>query len=239
MTKLSDTQAILLSAAAQRAYGNLLPLPGSLRGGAAIKVVGALLARGLIREEVTNRQVRADTALNTVWRSEDDGRAVLLKITPEGLAAIGVEPVAEPAAPEAEPKSASAGGAVDYRFNDGTNSAGEPAGGIVTEPTDTPTPEPKRRGRPKKQPTTPATAPEAPTGAASATPRATRDDTKQAQLIAMLRRKEGATIAQIVAATGWQPHTVRGAFAGALKKKLGLVVTSEKVEGVGRIYRLE
>ena len=47
----------------------------------------------------------------------------------------------------------------------------------------------------------------------------------------MLRRKEGATIAQIVAATGWQPHTVRGAFAGALKKKLGLTVTSEKVEG--------
>ena len=54
----------------------------------------------------------------------------------------------------------------------------------------------------------------------------------------MLRRKEGATIAQIVEATGWQPHTVRGAFAGALKKKLGLVVTSEKVEGV-RVYRIE
>ena len=49
----------------------------------------------------------------------------------------------------------------------------------------------------------------------------------------MLRRKEGATIAQIVEATGWQPHTVRGAFAGALKKKLGLTVTSEKVEGAG------
>jgi Protein of unknown function (DUF3489) len=56
-------------------------------------------------------------------------------------------------------------------------------------------------------------------------------------LIAMLRRKEGATIAQIVAATGWQPHTVRGAFAGALKKKLGLTVTSEKVDGT-RVYRL-
>jgi hypothetical protein len=54
----------------------------------------------------------------------------------------------------------------------------------------------------------------------------------------MLRRKEGATIAQIVTATGWQPHTVRGAFAGALKKKLGLIVTSEKVEGT-RVYRLE
>ena len=40
-------------------------------------------------------------------------------------------------------------------------------------------------------------------------------------------------------ATGRQPHTVRGAFAGALKKKLGLTVTSEKIEGVGRVYRLE
>ena len=53
----------------------------------------------------------------------------------------------------------------------------------------------------------------------------------------MLRRNEGATIAQIVAATGWLPHTVRGAFAGALKKKLGLTVTSEKVEGQ-RVYRI-
>ena len=79
MTKLSDTQAILLSAAAQRADGNLLPLPGSLRGGAAVKVVGALLARGLAREEVTDRTTRADSALNTVWRNEDDGRAVLLR----------------------------------------------------------------------------------------------------------------------------------------------------------------
>jgi hypothetical protein len=42
---------------------------------------------------------------------------------------------------------------------------------------------------------------------------------------------------QIVEATGWQPHTVRGAFAGALKKKLGLEVTSEKI-GDERVYRL-
>ena len=78
----------------------------------------------------------------------------------------------------------------------------------------------------------------APTGAGRrACAAKTRDDTKQAQLIAMLHRKQGATIAQIVAATGWQPHTVRGAFAGALKKKLGLIVTSEKVEGT-RVYRL-
>ncbi len=54
----------------------------------------------------------------------------------------------------------------------------------------------------------------------------------------MLRRKQGATIAQIVEATDWRPHTVRGFFAGALKKKLGLDVTSEKVEGEERIYRI-
>jgi hypothetical protein len=98
MTKLSDTQAILLTAAAQRADGNLLPLPGSLRGGAATKVVGALHARGLAREDVTDLQTRADSALNTVWRNGDDGRAVLLRITPAGLAAIGVEPTAAPVA---------------------------------------------------------------------------------------------------------------------------------------------
>ena len=55
----------------------------------------------------------------------------------------------------------------------------------------------------------------------------------------MLERKEGATIAQIVAATGWQPPTVRGALAGALKKRLGLTVAAEKIEGCGRVYRIE
>ena len=64
------------------------------------------------------------------------------------------------------------------------------------------------------------------------------DGTKQAQVIAMLRRKQGATVAQIVEATGWRPHTVRGMFAGALKKTLGLEVTSEKVEPRGRVYKL-
>ncbi len=54
----------------------------------------------------------------------------------------------------------------------------------------------------------------------------------------MLRRPEGATVDQIKQATGWQRHTVRGAFAGALKKKLGLTVTSDKVEGRGRVYRI-
>lgn len=65
-----------------------------------------------------------------------------------------------------------------------------------------------------------------------------RNGTKQAELIAMLRATEGATIVEIMAALDWAAHTIRGAMAGALKKKLGLEVTSEKVEGRGRVYAL-
>ena len=65
-----------------------------------------------------------------------------------------------------------------------------------------------------------------------------RKGTKQETLIEMLRAEGGATIDEVVAATGWQPHTVRGAMSGALKKKLGLEITSEKVEGRGRVYSL-
>ena len=192
MTKLSDTQAIILSAAAQRPDGNVLPLPGSLRGGAATKVVGALLSRGLIRERITDGPRKADAAMNTVWRTEPDGRGVLLLVTAAGLEAIGVEQGPDPA-----------------------DTAGvEPA--------------PKKRGRPRKA---------APAGADVAPAPKTREGTKQAQVIAMLSHRDGATIAQIVEATDWRPHTVRGFFAGALKKKLGLAVTSEKV-GSERIYKL-
>lgn len=63
-------------------------------------------------------------------------------------------------------------------------------------------------------------------------------DSKQAKLIEMLKRSQGATIDEIAAAFDWQKHTVRGAIAGALKKKLGLDVKSEKVEGRGRVYRI-
>ncbi|MFB2533071.1 DUF3489 domain-containing protein [Paracoccus sp. p3-h83] len=65
-----------------------------------------------------------------------------------------------------------------------------------------------------------------------------RAGTKQAQIIALLQRPEGASIAEIVEATSWQSHTARGAISGALKKKLGLPVTAEKVEGRGTVYKL-
>ena len=62
------------------------------------------------------------------------------------------------------------------------------------------------------------------------TPRA---GTKQALMIEMLRRPEGATVEQIAAATGWQHHTIRGAISGALKKKLGLTVETTRTREVG------
>ena len=78
-----------------------------------------------------------------------------------------------------------------------------------------------------------------------AAPKRGPGNSKQALVIEMLKRPEGATIAQICEATSWQAHTVRGTFAGALKKKLGLTIVSEKIEGpagtpgVGqRLYRI-
>jgi len=65
--------------------------------------------------------------------------------------------------------------------------------------------------------------------------RKTRDNTKQATVIAMLRRPEGATLEQLVETTGWQKHTVRGALS-LLGKKQGLAIGSEKTDA-GRVYR--
>lgn len=192
MTKLSETQAIILSAAAQRDDRNVLPLPGSLRGGVAAKVVGALLKRELIAETTTDSQTKADAALNRIWRNEEDGRAILLHITDAGLAAIGVEPDGGDSAPTAADAASSAEASQDA----------------------------------------PAETDRAPKA------RTPRTGTKQAKLIEMLRAEGGATIDEIVAATGWQAHTVRGAMSGALKKKLGLTITSEKVDGRGRCYAI-
>ena len=192
MTTLSDTQLVILTAAAQRADRNVLPLPGSLRGGAATKVVAALLSRGLVAETATDSQTKADAALNRIWRTDEDGRAILLHITDAGLAAIGIESYTADNAPTGAETTADASPKQD--------------GSVATDP--------------------------------AATTRTPRTGTKQATLIAMLRAEGGASIEEITAATGWQSHTVRGAMSGALKKKLGLTITSEKVEGRGRIYRI-
>ena len=65
-----------------------------------------------------------------------------------------------------------------------------------------------------------------------------RTPSKQAQVLALLQRDEGATLQQMCTLTNWQAHTMRGALAGAFKKKLGLVITSHKAAGGERTYRL-
>ena len=187
MTKLSDTQAIILSAAAQRPEHIALPLPESLRGGAAAKVVGAMLAKGFLQE------VDADLRKGEpMGRETGDGHGVTLVATDAGLAAIGIEPEGSDSAPTGADAAPNA----------------EPAPNTATEPDSAP----KTR-----------------------TP---REGTKQATLIAMLRAPGGATLDEIVAATEWLSHTARGAMSGALKKKLGLTITSDKVDGRGRVYAI-
>jgi len=66
----------------------------------------------------------------------------------------------------------------------------------------------------------------------------TREHSKQATIVQMLMRGEGATVKQVMESTGWQAHTVRGTFAEALKKKLGLTIVSAKDTTGERVYRI-
>jgi hypothetical protein len=77
-----------------------------------------------------------------------------------------------------------------------------------------------------------------PTAAETPKPVNIRAGTKQAQIIALLQRPEGAAITEIVAETGWMAHSVRGLISGALKKKLGLVINVAREDGRGSVYRI-
>ena len=176
MTKLTETQTIILSAGAQRPENIALPLPKGLAGAAAKMAVAKMIEHGWLQEVDANLRRK-----EPLWRETGDGHGTTLVVTDAGLLAIGIEPIVvktvvairEHAAKTAAPK-----------------------------------------------------------------PSSQRSGTKQAMLIAMLQRAEGATIAEIVAVTGWQPHTARAAISGALKKKLALPITSRKFEGRGTVYRL-
>ena len=98
-----------------------------------------------------------------------------------------------------------------------------------------------QRGPAKKAPRAPAEkqrhAPKK-NGKPASPPIDVRSDTKQAKIVTLLRRPDGASIEQMMKATAWQAHSVRGFISGALKKKLGLGIVSEKSEDRGRIYRI-
>ena len=93
----------------------------------------------------------------------------------------------------------------------------------------------------RTQPEAIPSAPPTPQGPVSTTVDAKapfRENSKQATVIKMLQRPEGASIQTICEATGWQAHTVRGLFAGTLKKRLGLTIQSDKSMGDARQYRI-
>jgi hypothetical protein len=93
--------------------------------------------------------------------------------------------------------------------------------------------EPKRKPKTKKAKTTKQTG-NAPKSAKASKPK----DTKKELVLGLLRRKEGATIAEIAKATVWQNHSIRGFMNGTLNKKMGLKVESEKTDAGGRTYRI-
>ena len=192
MPKLTETQLVILSAAAARDDGAVLPVPASLKakGGAVTSVLDGLRKKRLVEETPA-------AAGAASWREAKGGQRMTLVITAAGREAIegGPAPRTRSAAP-AKAKSAS------------------------------------RTGRTAKKGPAPKAASK---GAAEPS---VREGTKQALLIDLLARKNGATIEEAVKATGWQAHSVRGAISGGLKKKLGMTVTSEKIEGRGRVYRV-
>ncbi len=268
MTKLSDTQRVNLSAAAQHEMG-LARTPKTLPAAARNAVFRSLIKNNLLTEINAPRE-----HVGLGWRQDEDGTWIVARITDEGLRAIGIDPN-EGAAREEDEQSAeaiarrnaerraaaeAAAPVADTAPTDGENADAEDAPAEDAEPAQVaPTPAPRASLRDAAtavlaawddeanremdiiaaldgpmQSLRAALACKPPRATREAgAPRKPREGTKQETVLALLRREEGATIAQICEATGWQGHTVRGFFAG-LKKRQGIEVqVLERVRQVG------
>lgn len=96
----------------------------------------------------------------------------------------------------------------------------------------------KSQSAPRVKPTAATKIPQGSTDLPKAVQTTPRANSKLAEVIGMLRHPQGSTISAIMKVTGWQPHSVRGFFAGVVRKKLGLMLESEKPDDSDRIYRI-
>ncbi|WP_426954194.1 DUF3489 domain-containing protein [Muricoccus radiodurans] len=229
---LSDTQRLLLSQASQHPMG-LVKAPDHLPAAARNAVVRSLLKAGLL-EEIAAPAEHSDLG----WRQEEGGTALALRITAAGLQAIGVDAEGRDASHAAQegagqPDAATPAAVGQKAPTVGTRrlSLRDSAGAMVAawdagqDCPDLPTAvEVLRTALARRtitrQPRDPATA------------RRPREGTKQQAVLALLRRPEGATIADVITVTSWAQHTVRGFLAG-LKKKGHAVEVLERVRQVG------